>query len=577
MVLQMQRIMNLSKNIGKFQFDPVKQFPAIILAVCLFHPASPRLLFAEAPAVCVYASNYYVDNVKGKDTNDGKTAENTFATIARAMKAVRAGDTIHLKPNPEPYREIVSVLKGGSPDNPITLDGHGATISGGEPCPAAGWEKYKNGVFSRSDIVSKAILIVDKNLIAEKRVYDCLEPGEVGYDPAERRFFFNPGEPGKGKLESKKQDGTVVTVEPQQWQPAGTRIRNVRRSPVMPDTPVSIMMDGAEAELVQPRDRLDSGEWTSEAGKDGKQVMYYSPPAGRTFSDLEVECVVRSHGVNVGGNFSHVVIKNLTVKYVWNDGYGIAGSVTDIHFLNCNAHHCGDEGFSSHDSAGTVLNGGVFHNNYYHGIFNVGTGKAVIRNVILANNRSLNFGCHSDTEHKLENVILINSGISIGGNDLVSVDNMLMVSTDGSGNSINARGGRISMNRVTVAGGSPWRLTNTDPHPESEIVISNSLFASGQNFFHIRTDEPASALKLRNTLVGKGAVIQFNSRPPWKTLSVEEWLGTVKNKEAADNVIVSDTPHMKDIIKGIVPEQEIQFGCTRELLMRYAGFMAAEK
>jgi hypothetical protein len=39
--------------------------------------------------------------------------------------------------------------------------------------------------------------------------------------------------------------------------------------------------------------------------------------------------------VQLNGETSHIVIKNLTAKYFHNDGYNVHGRVKDAVFLNC--------------------------------------------------------------------------------------------------------------------------------------------------------------------------------------------------------------------------------------------------
>ena len=51
------------------------------------------------------ASEYYVDNAKGGDQNQGDK-ENPFMTIKKALKAMKGGDVLHLVPNEVPYDEI---------------------------------------------------------------------------------------------------------------------------------------------------------------------------------------------------------------------------------------------------------------------------------------------------------------------------------------------------------------------------------------------------------------------------------------------------------------------------------------
>lgn len=93
------------------------------------------------------ARDWYVDNLLGADDSPG-TVEAPLQTPNAAVGRAVPGDTIHLVPNPEPYRQMVVFHnKSGEPGNPITIDGHGATLSGSEPLDPATWELVQGGLY----------------------------------------------------------------------------------------------------------------------------------------------------------------------------------------------------------------------------------------------------------------------------------------------------------------------------------------------------------------------------------------------------------------------------------------------
>jgi hypothetical protein len=85
----------------------------------------------------VLAGDVYVDNLKGDDATG-----TPFRTIAKALAAMKEGDTLHLAKNPEPYRESVVIERGG-----ITIDGHGATLTGLQPLDKASFALHAPGIY----------------------------------------------------------------------------------------------------------------------------------------------------------------------------------------------------------------------------------------------------------------------------------------------------------------------------------------------------------------------------------------------------------------------------------------------
>ena len=123
------------------------------------HPpaAALSLLVLYLLAICAgpgAARGWYVDNLVGADDATG-TVEAPLRTINTAIGCAAPGDTIHLVPNTEPYKQmIVFHNKSGEPGNPITIDGHGATLSGSEPLDPAAWVQIAAGLFKCASLQS---------------------------------------------------------------------------------------------------------------------------------------------------------------------------------------------------------------------------------------------------------------------------------------------------------------------------------------------------------------------------------------------------------------------------------------
>ncbi|MGC3966158.1 MAG: hypothetical protein QM775_01935 [Pirellulales bacterium] len=98
----------------------------------------------------------HVHPVLGDERNDGLAAtadgkgSGPVKTIHRAVRYAQPGDTVHLTPLEEPYHESPVFHDRTCPaDKPITLDGHGATISGAERMDLATWENVAPGRYRK--------------------------------------------------------------------------------------------------------------------------------------------------------------------------------------------------------------------------------------------------------------------------------------------------------------------------------------------------------------------------------------------------------------------------------------------
>lgn len=114
----------------------------------------PVFLFALALSLPLHAGRILnVHPETGNNGNDGVTAP--VKSIARAVALAQPGDTVLLAP--VTYYESVNLgSKAGLPDQPIIIDGQGATIEGSAPVKAADWESLGGGLFRKVNLVSTA-------------------------------------------------------------------------------------------------------------------------------------------------------------------------------------------------------------------------------------------------------------------------------------------------------------------------------------------------------------------------------------------------------------------------------------
>lgn len=112
----------------------------------LFAACIVAVLFVAASAM---AADWYVDNVNGSDTEgDGSTAK-PFQSIARALKDIGTSDTLCLTPNDKPYNERIgdNLQVGGTPDNPLVIDGRGSVIDRLTHYEEDAWTETGDGIW----------------------------------------------------------------------------------------------------------------------------------------------------------------------------------------------------------------------------------------------------------------------------------------------------------------------------------------------------------------------------------------------------------------------------------------------
>ncbi len=215
-------------------------------------------------------------------------------TIAEGIKAAGPGDTVHLER--KVYREYAGFFaKKGLPGQPITLDGHGATLEGANPLDPQQWREISPGLFAADNLMTR------------------LDDAMLG------RWFFRF---------------------------AGRMTHMGRTS------------KGRSAPFKKPED-LSPDEWTfqkdaARTQPNNSQVFgtfFIRLKAGQSVADAQIEIPVRSAGVQLGGNNAHLVIRNITATHPYNDGFNIHGDCRDVVFENIRAIECGDDGISAHESA----------------------------------------------------------------------------------------------------------------------------------------------------------------------------------------------------------------------------------
>ncbi len=133
---------------------------------------------------------------------------------------------------------------------------------------------------------------------------------------------------------------------------------------------------GAELKKLE---KINDYEWTIVDDTD----FYFRIPADKTPAECRVEEPVLSSGVQLSGESSHLVFRNMIVRNFWNDGYNIHGNCRDILFENVAALYNGDDGISAHGTCRIAVRNFIAIGNST-GICHVNDAEGVHENVYIA-------------------------------------------------------------------------------------------------------------------------------------------------------------------------------------------------
>jgi hypothetical protein len=272
-------------------------------------------------ASAVRAADLHVEPDTGDDTANG--VSQPVRTIARAIRLASPGDTIHLQP--KTYRDWAPFFdKAGEPGRPITLDGHGAVLEGCDPLTPEGWVDLGHGLFRHDDLLPLTEAIVD------------------------RWFFLRP-------------DGSL------------NRMQRCSKGP---------------SEPLKSPDALGPGEWTfvkdaerTKTARAGYIVgsFFLRLAEGESLANCGLSIPYRTAGVLIRGQSRHLVVKNVTARHPYNDGFNLSDCV-DVRFENIRAEDCGDDGISAHGACRYTVDGFTSVGNAT-GICDTGSSETSYRNV----------------------------------------------------------------------------------------------------------------------------------------------------------------------------------------------------
>lgn len=344
--------------------------------------------FSAAMAVLVagssalLATDFYVDPTIGDDRANGlspkvENGNGPKKTIHHGIRAAKPGDTVHLAP--VVFKDSAVFFKTmGEPGKPITLDGHGATLDGGDPLTPEGWTETAPGLFRNDNMLPR----LDDAMIM-------------------RWFFLWDGKMNHMGRTSK----------------------------------------GPSAKLKAPED-LQPGEWTFVKDDTRKQpnsqqifgAFYLKLPPGQKLADANIVIPTRSAGVQMSSDNRHLVIRNVTATHVYNDGYNIHGHCEDVLFENIRAIECGDDGISAHETAQYRVEGFVSIGNST-GICDTGASQTSYNRVFIKDCLGHDLYFLDTGKYSVSNAIVISSAsraLAVSGRDgeaqpcTLALDNVLI-------------------------------------------------------------------------------------------------------------------------------------------------------
>ena len=142
---------------------------------------------------------YYVDGKDGNDANDGKSLAKAFATIARSVSLVAAGDTVLIRGGL--YREGINLINArrGTEGKPITFGslGDGEVILDGS-AKVTGWTLQEGTVWKAPVTFTPICVVVNevplKQVTQGQGRSTAPQVGRSGVTSGSGKWFFDAGE-----------------------------------------------------------------------------------------------------------------------------------------------------------------------------------------------------------------------------------------------------------------------------------------------------------------------------------------------------------------------------------------------
>lgn len=285
------------------------------------------------PITPALGRSWYVDHAHGHDSAAGNEGH-PFKTINAAIDKAKPGDVVNLVPTKTPYRQMIELHNvSGEAGKPITINGHGAVLSGSFPLDSSHWKEVSPGLWRCDDL------------------YQRTTHGKSG----------------------SFRDSDISAVMARYFMIFNGKMNWMGRTSKGPKKPFK-----------KPED-LKPGQWTFV--RKGL-VFYIKLTPGKSLASAHIQVPLLEDGAMIYGKCSHLVLKNLTFEHCYNDGVGIHGYTRDIKMYNIASFQCGDDGMSAHDDCHLTVDGFISIGNST-GMCHAGKSQTKFRNVYIAHNRGV--------------------------------------------------------------------------------------------------------------------------------------------------------------------------------------------
>lgn len=284
---------------------------------------------------------------------------------------------------------------------------------------------------------------------------------------------------------------------------------------------------GKHAVMKAPADLTD-GEWTYvEADK----AFYVRPGAGQDLTS--VRSPVLGSGVALSGDCEHLVIRNITVTHVWNDGFNIHNRSRDVSFENIRAIECGDDGISEHEDCRINVNGMLSRGNAT-GFCHVGQSQSDTQNIVIEDCPAYGIYLLDNSHHTLRNCIIRGKSafaIRLVRNTSLTMNNVLLEDTG----------------RVQIDSGATLQAQNVGSWGSSWSIAA------------------ASATLQQSAIGGPGAKLEINQPVLWQfdhnvwDVQAISWNGKSYDKGAFANY-VADAAQDKNSTFNTLERQAVLMG-----------------
>lgn len=157
---------------------------------------------------------------------------------------------------------------------------------------------------------------------------------------------------------------------------------------------------------LKPVADLQRGDWTF---LPDESCFYIKFNPDDVLDEMIIEAPVRSVGVQISGNSSHLVVRNLTVTHFHDDGFNLRGKCREVAFENVRAIECGDDGLSAQDDCHIHVEGFDSVGNDT-GFYHSGSSRSYTNRAFISDSLAYDFLVRDSGHHRLVNALIYSSG-----------------------------------------------------------------------------------------------------------------------------------------------------------------------